>query len=364
MVLTSRFECRRRHAVDLVAADDGQIRHAHAALARFVDQREPAQELHVAGSLLRGKVEEVLIDAQDDLQVARQHVLHQRHRPGLQRLGHERVVGVAEDTLRQPPGLCPRHLMLVVQHAHHFGHADGRVRVVQVDRHLLGQRVQRTVLEQMPADDVLDRRAGEEVLLAQPQLAPGRRAVVRVKHPGDVLELVLHLGSTLVVATVEGVQVDVLRRGGAPQSQRADFARTVPRHHHVVGFGADLGSRHPARRLTAVIDMAAKAHGIVHTAPRKLPGRAVAEPGIRVLHLPAFDDGLREHAVFVADAVAERRQAERGHRIQETRRQPAQAAIAQGGVGLLLLDLLELLRLHGQGGGGFSLQVQRCQRIA
>ena len=60
-----------------------------------------------------------------------------------------------------------------------------------------------------------------------------------------------------------------------------------------------------------------------------------------MLDLAAVDDALREHAVLVADAVAEGGQAERGHRIQETRRQPAQAAVAQCGVGLVLLDVLE-----------------------
>ena len=83
-----------------------------------------------------------------------------------------------------------------------------------------------------------------------------------------------------------------------------------------------------------------------------------------MLDLPAVDDGLREHAVLVADAVAERRQAERGHRIQKARRQPAQAAVAQGGVGLLLLDVFQPLRLRLQRGGGGALQPQRGQRIA
>ena len=43
--LDQQLGVQRRDAVDLVAADDGQVGHAHAALARFVDQRQPAQEL-------------------------------------------------------------------------------------------------------------------------------------------------------------------------------------------------------------------------------------------------------------------------------------------------------------------------------
>ena len=38
--------------------------------------------------------QEVVIDVVDDLHVPRQHPLHQRHRPLLQRLGQQRVIGV------------------------------------------------------------------------------------------------------------------------------------------------------------------------------------------------------------------------------------------------------------------------------
>ncbi len=362
--LHQQLRVQRRHAVDLVAADDRQVRHAHAALAVLVDQRQPAQELVVARPLRGGEGQEFLVDAQDDLQVPRQHLLHQRHRPGLQRLGHQRVVGVAEDAPRQRPGLGPRPLMLVAQHPHQLGHADRRVRVVEVDRHLVGERVQRAVFGQVARDDVLDRCAGEEVLLAQAQLATGRRAVVRVQHPRDVLELVLHLGGARVVAAVEGVQIDVRRRRRLPQPQRADLARAVARHHHVEGLGIDFGGGTPQRLVAVVFDPAAEAHRVVDAQTQELPRRTVAKPRVGMFHLPAFDDALREHAVLVADAVAERRQSERGHRIEETRRQPAEAAVAQRRIGLLLLDVLEPLGMALQRVRSVGRQVQRRQRVA
>ena len=179
--------------------------------------------------------------------------------------------------------------MLVAQQAHQLGHADGRVGVVEVDRHLVGQVVQPAVLAQVAGHDVLDRGAGEEVLLAQAQLAAGRRAVVRVQHPGDVLELVLDLGGARIVAAVEGVQVDVRRRRRLPQPQRADVLGAVAGHHHVVGLGVDLGGVAPSSAAGRVLlDPAAEAHRIVQAAARKLPGRAVAQPGVGVLDLAAF----------------------------------------------------------------------------
>ncbi len=75
-------------------------------------------------------------------------------------------------------------------------------------------------------------------------------------------------------------------------------------------------------------------------------------------------DVLREHAVLVADAVAEGGQAERRHRVEEAGRQPPQAAVAQRRVGFLLLHVLEPPRVGRHGRGGVAAQVERRQRVA
>jgi hypothetical protein len=116
----------------------------------------------------------------------------------------------------------PAKAVFVHQQPHQLGHADGRVGVVQVDGHLVAEVGQPAVFGQVAGQDVLDAGAGEEVLLAQPQLAPGRGAVVGVEHPGDVFVLVLELGGAGVVAGVEGMQVDLAGRRGLPQPQGAD----------------------------------------------------------------------------------------------------------------------------------------------
>jgi hypothetical protein len=81
---------------------------------------------------------------------------------------------------------------------------------------------------------------------------------------------------------------------------------------------------------------AAEAHAVVHLGPLELPGVAAREPVVGRFDLLAVDDALAEHAVLVADAVAHARHAERGHRIEETGREPAQAAVAQRRIGLAL----------------------------
>ena len=79
---------------------------------------------------------------------------------------------------------------------------------------------------------------------------------------------------------------------------------------------------------------ATKTHAVVHIRSGKLPGRALFQPRVRALHLATAFNALREHAKFVPDAVAERGQAQRCHRIKKTRSKTAQTPIAQSGVRL------------------------------
>src|SRR6266702_7451014 len=89
----------------------------------------------------------------------------------------------------------------------------------------------------------------------------------------------------------------------------------------------------------------AEMHHVLDLGPRKLPWIARAQPVIRRLDLLAVDNLLTEHAVFVTDAVAEARNAERRHRIEEAGRQPAEAAVAERGV---RLDIGERFHVHAE----------------
>jgi hypothetical protein len=62
-------------------------------------------------------------------------------------------------------------------------------------------------------------------------------------------------------------------------------------------------------------------------------------PVVGLLVLPAVAHGLLEDAVLVAQAGAHARNAERRHRIQEARRQPAEPAVPETRVRFLLDDL-------------------------
>ena len=95
-----------------------------------------------------------------------------------------------------------------------------------------------------------------------------------------------------------------------------------------------------ARSAPAVnVERAGQPHLDGFVRPRDFPRVGPGEPVIRLLVLPAVAHGLLEDAVLVAQAGAHARNAERRHRIEEARRQPAEPAVAETGVRLLLDDL-------------------------
>src|ERR1700736_2488075 len=90
----------------------------------------------------------------------------------------------------------------------------------------------------------------------------------------------------------------------------------------------------PLDMLAALHRAPAEMHHVFDLRPRKLPRIARAQPVVRRFDLLAVDNLLTEHAVFVTDAVAETRNAERCHRIEKTGREPPEAAVAEGRVRL------------------------------
>ena len=96
-----------RDAVDRVAADAREMRHAHVAWPVFIDEREPREARVVAGKSGAHFVEEATVDLEDDLEMPRQQRAEEIDRPLLQRLGQQRVIRVGERRARHLPTLRP-----------------------------------------------------------------------------------------------------------------------------------------------------------------------------------------------------------------------------------------------------------------
>ncbi len=73
------------------------------------------------------------------------------------------------------------------------------------------------------------------------------------------------------------------------------------------------------------------------------------QPVVGLFYLEAVADLLPEHAVLVPEPIADRRDLERGQRVEKTRSQPAEAAVTEPRVGLGLLKLVPvLMRVRAQ----------------
>ena len=145
------------NAVDRMRADEGKIAHAHATIAILVDQGDRADFGVAEIAQLAGFHQNLGVDRIDELHVAGQKPLEQRHGPAFQRLRQQGVVGVAEGVPGNIPGLVEFQAVDIDQQAHHFRDGDGRMGVVQLDRHLVGEICQIVILLQVTAQDVLQR---------------------------------------------------------------------------------------------------------------------------------------------------------------------------------------------------------------
>ena len=196
----------RRDAVDAVGAYERQLPHPHPPSGFFVDQRHRGAEIDVAGAARVGQLQMRIVDAVDDLQMARQHALEQFERPGLQRFGQQRVIGVGQHGGGDLPRLVPAEIVQIDQDAHQLGDGEARMGIVELHRGLLRQSAQLAFGGEMPLDQILQRRCDEEIFLAQPQFAPGRAFVVGIQELADRLGAGLLGAGAEIIAGVEDVE--------------------------------------------------------------------------------------------------------------------------------------------------------------
>ena len=115
----------------------------------------------------------------------------------------------------------------------------------------------------------------------------------------------------------------------------------------VVGDRQHPLGRMPDVMLAAVVaelalDRAAEADLVGDLGALELPGIAERQPVLRLLDLPAVVEQLPEQAVLIADAVAEAGDPDRRHALHEAGGEPAEAAVAERGVGLDLAHPVEI----------------------
>mmetsp|Transcript_57884 Transcript_57884/g.108455 ORF Transcript_57884/g.108455 Transcript_57884/m.108455 type:complete len:495 (+) Transcript_57884:347-1831(+) len=156
------------NAIHLVRAHDRQIAHSDLLDVSLLEDAQRLDDGPVA-VLLKERVDPSEVQLANDLHMAREHARHHLHRPLLQRLRHDGVVGVVQALGGQLPCLIPGDAHDIDKQAHHLRNCDRRVRVIHLHRNLLRKLrpLEVWTLDEF-AQQVLQRRADEEVLLPQP----------------------------------------------------------------------------------------------------------------------------------------------------------------------------------------------------
>jgi len=239
------------------------------------------------------------------------------------------------------------------------------MRVVHLEDQLLGELFDVVVGLQILLDRSLQGSRDKEVLLLEAQLLALVVLVVGIEDITDGLGQVLLLHGLLVVTLVEGIELEALDGLGIPDAEGVDKAVAVADDGQVVGNRLDgavafLPEHGPAELLVIVRGhVAAEVHLLGVLGSAELQGIAVLKPVVRDFLLVAVLDLLLEHAVVITDAAAVGRIVEGGKGIQETCSQTAETAVAERGIGLLVLDgvHLEAQLLEGLGDGLISHQV-------
>ncbi len=236
-----------------------------------------------------------------------QQAAHQVNRPSFQSLRQNGVVGVGNGVGGNLPGLVPTQSQIIHQHAHQLRHAQGRVRIVDVDSHPFGHlrpSVVAVALAITP-DNRANASRGKEIFLVQTQSLAGIAGVVRVKHRSQSANFIAVAHCAAVIAPVKGLQIKAFLQGSS-----------VPQAQFVHGFAVPAHNRHIIRnsrhRLVAVVlkgqlavlpatlSHAAQAHLNHIILVAQLPGIRLGQPSVRLLGLAASLNLLAEQTVIVA----------------------------------------------------------------
>ena len=284
------------------------------------------------------------VNLADNLEDARHEALHQALRPGLEGLGHYRVVRVGHAVADDVPGLIPAQAVLVHEDAHELGDNERRVRVVNVDNVVLGEGAHVAPGAAMVADDVLRGGGDEEVLLLEAQGLALHVVVGGVEHLGDDLGQGALLHALYVLALGEAVHIEAVGAVGLPEAQGVDLAAAEAGDEHIARDGEDgvvvleLGVA-VAEVVPVLLDAAAEANLDRVLIAGDEPALGGALPVVGDLGLAAVDYPLAEHAELVAQGVAGGLDALSGHAVHIAGGEAAQAAVAEARVGLELKDV-------------------------
>src|SRR5262252_24965 len=211
-----------------------------------------------------------------------------------------------------------------------------------MDGHLRRKSLKRGMGFEIAPKDIADGTGDQEIFLHQTEFTTGLDRIRRIQHFGNDLGSDLLLYSPQVIALVEDLHIEFIRRACREQPQVIDRLATIAHNGNVSGDTDYHAPIDPARHPLAVIDTAIDRDDARFIRTLDLPRCAVRTPEVRAFFLIAVVNFLPEQAVVVVNTIAITWHPEGRERIEKTRRQATESAIAQSRIILALAQLFEI----------------------
>ena len=324
------------NAVDTGGHIDRQIRHMRLPI---LDDKERC---------MRVLLLEFGIDTLDNLADLRHNRTQQFQIPFFKRLCHDSVVRIG----KHAAGQFKRGIKVQSfghQQTDQFRDGHGWMRIVQLNSDELRQTVIiRAVLLAIVAQNVLQRCAGENILLLDAQTLALPCGIVRIQNAGNILGLVLLFKRLDIVLRVKGIEVQFFLSFALPEAERADRRCLIADDRHIIRDAVDS--------LVSKFDLDSQL--VTAVTPRV----AVFGPVVRVFTLAAVYKRLLEQAEAVAQAIAGQRQIERRGAVKKAGGQTAKAAIPECCV-LNMLQTRKIDAFFGKGRFHFT-QNAKIEKVA
>ena len=148
--------------------------------------------------------------------MARQHHLEPGERPFLERFRQQGVIGVGQRSLRQIPGLVPAEMRLIEQDPHQLRYRHRRMRVVELNRDLVGERAPIGIAAAEAPDEIGQRAGDQEILLHEAQALSHAGGIVWIQHAGQRFGRESPSQGADKIAAAELLKVEIVGCSGGP----------------------------------------------------------------------------------------------------------------------------------------------------
>jgi len=126
------------------------------------------------------------------------------------------MVGIAEGSLDQTPGMIPAEPHIVEKNPHQLRDRDGGMRVVHLNGDFFRKQIPVFVVRPEAAQDIVDGAGAKKKFLQEPQFLTDHGGVVRVQHSRNGFGGQRFRDGAHEIAVTELVKVERVRRTRRP----------------------------------------------------------------------------------------------------------------------------------------------------